>query len=366
MAKDTRSLEQKVADRDAKLDALHQQLTSAVETLVTGEDWRRAIEFAARFRSRSFNNTLLIWAQHAAAHEAGRVPDPYPTHVAGFQQWKALDRSVDKGQAGYQILAPVTARVAVTDDGSWRRLPKGDKPEPGETLKSRMVGVRPAYVWDVSQTSGQPIPARPTPTLLQGEAPAGLWDGLADQVRAAGFTLHEAPSAADLDGANGVTHWLKRTVHVRADMDPAARVKTLAHELGHVVLHDQDNVDAVVHRGIAEVEAESFALMIAASHGMNTDQYTVPYVATWASRVSGQDPVTTVQQTAARVRSAALHTLDRLETAQIPDGAPPAPTGSPAADDGRKEPVRRAPVGAEQPGPARPASIAPGTEGPDL
>ncbi len=95
-----------------------------------------------------FNNTVLIWVQHAAAHEAGRVPDPYPTHVAGFQQWKASGRSVDKGQAGYQILAPVTARVAVTEDGSSRRLSKGEKPKPGETAKSRMVGVRPAYVWD--------------------------------------------------------------------------------------------------------------------------------------------------------------------------------------------------------------------------
>ncbi|MFJ3408204.1 ArdC-like ssDNA-binding domain-containing protein [Promicromonospora sp. NPDC090134] len=364
MRNDTRSLEQKITDREAKLDALREQLTSAVERLVTGDDWRRAIEFAARFRSRSFNNTLLIWAQHAAAHEAGRVPDPYPTHVAGFKQWKALGRSVDKGQGGYQILAPVTARVAVTEDGSWRRLSRGEKPEPGETVKSRMVGVRPAYVWDVSQTSGEPLPAQPTPTLLHGEAPPGLWDGLAHQIRAAGFTLHEAPNAAAIDGANGVTHWLKRTVHVRADMDPAAQLKTLAHELGHVLLHDRDNVDAVVHRGIAEVEAESFALMMAASHGMNTEQYTIPYVATWASRVPGQDPVTTIQQTAARVRTAALQALDRLETPQIPDGEPPTPSDSTPVAGPRTGP-RKTP-GADQSAQPRPAQGPPGVEGPGL
>ena len=47
------------AARDAKLDALHEQLTGAVESLVSGEDWKQALEFAARFRARSFNNTLL-------------------------------------------------------------------------------------------------------------------------------------------------------------------------------------------------------------------------------------------------------------------------------------------------------------------
>ena len=78
------------AARDAKLDALHEQLTSAVESLVSGEDWKQALEFAARFRARSFNNTLLIFVQHQAAFEAGRVPEPVPSYVAGFKQWQAL------------------------------------------------------------------------------------------------------------------------------------------------------------------------------------------------------------------------------------------------------------------------------------
>ena len=42
--------------REAKLDELHEKLTGAVERLVTGEDWADAMRFAARFRSRSFNN----------------------------------------------------------------------------------------------------------------------------------------------------------------------------------------------------------------------------------------------------------------------------------------------------------------------
>lgn len=73
------------ASRDAKLDALHERLSDAVEALVSGDDWRRALEFAARFRSRSFGNTLLIWAQHLDAFEKGLVRDPEPTYVAGYR-----------------------------------------------------------------------------------------------------------------------------------------------------------------------------------------------------------------------------------------------------------------------------------------
>ncbi|MCF4122047.1 ssDNA-binding domain-containing protein [Antribacter sp. KLBMP9083] len=62
---------------------------------------------------------------------------PEPTYVAGFQQWKNLGRSVRKGVAGYQILAPRTARMASRSPGdptSWRRLDRGEKPGPGETV----------------------------------------------------------------------------------------------------------------------------------------------------------------------------------------------------------------------------------------
>src|SRR5699024_3718856 len=103
-----RTREQAQAVREAKLDELHERLTGAVEQLVSGDDWSRAIAFAARFRARSFSNTLLILAQHAGAYEVGRVPEPFPSYVAGYRRWQGLGRQVQKGQPGYQILAPVT------------------------------------------------------------------------------------------------------------------------------------------------------------------------------------------------------------------------------------------------------------------
>jgi hypothetical protein len=122
----------------------------------------------------------------------------------------------------------------------------------------------------------------------------------------------------------------------------------------------------------AELPAETLdteavqIVMIAASHGMNTDQYTVPYVATWASRVPGQDPVTTIQQTAARVRTAALQALDRLKTPQVPDGEPPNPTACTPAAPSTKPSVRRTPTRTENPRLTRPVPYAFRLEGPGL
>jgi hypothetical protein len=281
------------ATRDAKLEQLHERLTAAVDLLVSGEDWKRALEFAARFRARSFRNTLLILAQHLDAYEQGRVASPEPSYVAGYKQWQSLGRQVERGQAGYVIFAPVTGRFASSnpaDSESWRRLGRFEKPKPGEVVRSRMVGAKPAYVWDVSQTSGDPVPERPAPTLLEGEAPDGLWAGLASLVEAEGFTVTRVADEREIRGANGVTDYTNRTVAVRSNMDDAAQVKTLAHELAHVKLHGPDNPDATGHRGIGEVEAESVALMIGAAHGMDTTAYTIPYISGWAGTVKDKDP----------------------------------------------------------------------------
>jgi hypothetical protein len=312
--------------RDAKLAALQMKLADAIESLVTSVDWVRAVEFASRFRSRSFGNTLLIYLQHSDAYAQGWVPEPHPTYVAGFGQWKELGRSVSKGQSGYVIQAPVTARFASTnpaEPGSWRRLATREKAHPGETVRSRIVNTRPVYVWDVSQTTGEPIPERPRPQLLSGQAPAGLWDGLTSQVEAVGFTVTMVPDAGMIGGANGLTNYGTRAVAVRADMDDAAMVKTLAHELGHVLMHTPDDDRRSLHRGIGEVEAESVALMVGASFGMNTDGYSVPYVASWSSSVAGMEPADVVRTTGERVRRTALGILNQLSEQPVGDGTPP-------------------------------------------
>ncbi|TFC34910.1 ArdC-like ssDNA-binding domain-containing protein [Cryobacterium sp. TMT2-14] len=309
-------------DGDAKLTELHERLVASVEALVTGNDWKLALAFADRFRTRSFNNALLIWAQHAAAYERGSVQNAFPSYVAGFKQWQELGRHVVAGQKGYMILAPLTARFATAspaDAGAWRRLDRNERPRAGEVVRQRMVGVRPAYVWDVSQTDGSPIPERPAPILLRGEAPRGFWDGLALVVQDEGFTLLTVPNAASLGGANGRTDFGVRTVSVRADMDAAARVKTLAHELAHIHMHAPDD-ETLLHRGIREVEAESVALMIGAAHGMDTSDYTIPYVSSWASSVADKTATEVVQETGERVRRATVVILNQLQTDQIEPG----------------------------------------------
>lgn len=276
-------------DYDAQLTALHERLTEQVRQLRTGDDWARWLAVAARFPTYSVNNTMLILAQN-----------PDASQVAGYRAWQAMGRQVGKGQKGLQILAPLLRRPASPDT-------EVSKSRDDEPQRPRVRGYRVTHVWDVSQTSGQPMPQRPTAQLLHGRAPDGLWDALAVRVAAEGFALQRGPCRA---GANGITDFDLQTVRVRDDVDDAQAVKTLAHELGHVLLHaagtDGSRPDC---RGVVEVEAESVAFLVTASHGLASDSYTFPYVTSWAATVGDAKPEDVVRQVGIRVTDAARRVL---------------------------------------------------------
>jgi antirestriction protein ArdC len=262
---------------DARLQAVHDQLTASVEALASSEAWAQMLSVAARFHRYSPNNVLLITVQR-----------PEATLVAGYRTWQQLGRQVQRGEQGIAILAPVITRAEPEPE-----------PEPDETTSKVLRGFRVTHVFDVSQTDGKPLPET-GPSLLAGGSPRGLWDRLADQVHDAGFTLDRG----DCGAANGYTDHLRRHLRVRADVSAAQASKTLAHELAHVLLHGPDQPARARH--VAEVEAESVAYVISAAAGLPTEGYSVPYVASWAS---GHSDV--VREAATRVLSTARHIIER-------------------------------------------------------
>jgi hypothetical protein len=300
--------EERDEHRAAQLAAAQEVLAAEVAALVSGEDWAAYLSVQARLHDYSSNNVLLIHAQHARAFAEGRVAAAEPSMVAGYATWKALGRTVVRGQHGYLVLAPLNAtrRVALGPDGSQRRLGPGERPAPGEQVDLQRVvrGFRAETVFDVSQTDGPAIPEPPRPVLLAGQAPDGLGQAVANLVRARGYSVGTVVGAAELGGANGITDFAARRVLVRSDMDDAAMVKTLVHEAAHVVLHEQPP-GRDLPRALKEVEAESVAFVVAAMHGMDSGGYSFPYVATWA----GTDAAAAVAATQARVARAAREVI---------------------------------------------------------
>jgi antirestriction protein ArdC len=254
------------------LTRAHERLTAAVAALVDGDAWQTMLQVAARFPRYSTNNVLLITAQR-----------PDATTVAGLRTWNTLGRRVRKGERGIAILAPCTYRPQAKpgSDGE-AAVDTADSADPDRREGRVLRGFRVAYVFDVTQTDGQPLP-EVAPGPLTGDAPAQLWQRLAQVVEADGYRIERGPCG----GAYGHTRFTEHIVRVRDDVAPAQATKTLAHELGHIRAEHHTRFAENYHRdthcrGIAEVEAESIAYVVSAAAGLDTTDYTVPYVAHWA------------------------------------------------------------------------------------
>lgn len=299
-----RTPEQKQADLDLALARLRE----GVESLRSSGGWQSWLDFASRMPNYSMNNQLLILVQR-----------PDASMVASYGTWKSMGRQVRKGETGLRILAPNTRRNA-PQDPDVTVAGEDAQPDRSNTPARYVTGYRTVSVFDVSQTDGPPLPEPERAVLLHGQAPEGLWESLAQQVFDAGFVLSRVPDAAAIAGANGVTDFGARTVKVRSDVSDAQAAKTLAHELGHVLLHDPD-VDPTWQapcRGAKEVEAESVAYVVTGHCGMDSSSYTFAYVASWADHAASD----VLAGTAQRVRAAAHNIITALPTPAAPVAVP--------------------------------------------
>lgn len=294
-----------IARRQEELDRLTGQITDAVAEFGQSDEWRGFLSFASRFHSYSFRNQLLIWLQN-----------PDASHVTGYKAWQQHGRQVRKGETGLRILAPVTRKMPF-DKNTGRELGKEEVenyPRQDITWKRRMLGVKPTSVFDASQTEGDPLPEPPTPKLLEGEAPEHLWDRLVAIATDHNYTVSREDLASQGSEANGYTHFSENRIVVRTGIDDAQAVKTLAHEVGHMILHGPDSElrdEAISHRGTAEVEAESVAFMVTSQHGLDSSDYTFNYVGGWAAG----DPEKVVKS-AHNISSAADYVLQRTLDAE--------------------------------------------------
>jgi len=253
-----------------KVKEYQEKLLEGVKKLVESENFMDFLKFSSKFRSYSFGNVLLIWTQR-----------PNATQVAGMKTWNALGRTVKKGEKGIMIFAPFLKKVK-------RAIGTEESPAPDVTAESlektrsqekeeqTLVGFKSVYVFDVSQTEGKPLPE------LEVGKPS-MDDGDAEELF--GKILKASPVPVDFEeivgSSNGYYMPKERKIVLSKVLTAAQRCKTLLHELAHYLSLDPANAGDF-SRSREELIAEGAAYIVSAHFGLDSSDYSVPYVAGWA------------------------------------------------------------------------------------
>ncbi|MCU4685342.1 ArdC-like ssDNA-binding domain-containing protein [Lactiplantibacillus paraplantarum] len=253
------------ADVKAWKAQLVAQAEQQILKLTDSDRFKQYLNTLAKFHHYSARNIDLIYAQN-----------PQATQVAGFKQWQtAFNRTVNRGAKAIRIAAPIIKKLTPAEQ---KRLDTTDE--------RAIVGYRYLPVFDVSQTSGEPVLSSKDfvkENLADHQNVTSLYNAFKDYLnQQPDLKVSEVPLAT-LNGAKGYFQPSTNEIVIGGDEpDNALKLKTLYHEYAHSQLHGLKSAFKDRPRAYQETQAEAVAYVAMQNIGVDTSNYSLGYVATWA------------------------------------------------------------------------------------
>lgn len=259
------SKKQELAD---KIEAFIKELADAVHGATTTGKVAEYLAFTRRFRKYSFNNSLLIFIQR-----------PTATYVAGFNAWKKMGVTVNKGAKAIYIYAPI--------------IKKGDDVkvnEPGvetEINKNNVMYFRAVPVFDIGDTNAAEIGVKPTtPEWHDNNTPSELADKLFEY--AVEFCKDKGIKITHDDAKGGEMGWaLGDHINLSSNIAGVNKLATLIHEIAHSLLHFKDSsvffgdeYTLNLTKEQAELQAESVSFTVLRNYDLPV-KHQATYLAMW-------------------------------------------------------------------------------------
>lgn len=228
--------------------------------------YKEYLETLSHFHNYSFKNTILIAMQK-----------PEATRCAGKTTWAALGRYIKPGAKGIRVFAPNIRKMT---DEEKKKLKM-----PLESNEKIITSFRVANVFDISDTDGKELP-----TLcekLSGDVKE--YDKIITALQnVSGIKIQYA----DIPGeANGFFRVPTKEIFIRKGMSKLQSLKTAIHETAHSLFDDPDSILYIEKsdRFDKEVRAESVAFMVSNRLGLDTSEYSFPYIASWSASKTSEE-----------------------------------------------------------------------------
>lgn len=309
----------------AAVEALYGQLRAELADYTHSGQWAAFLDGARRFHRYSPGNQLLLMLQGAHGH------------VASYRTWHRIPAvdggqcQVARGETGLTIIAPMRVTARDVDEATGEEV----------VVAGAARGFKAIKVFHQGQLVAPPaIPAQPLPRLLTGpDRWQHVWAAVVSQLGDEGYPvrLHTRRPAEDW---NGRTHFDVGYVEVMDHLEPPQRLKTLLHEWAHVALRHGDT-DPPIERHQRELEAESVAYLLGHTIGLDSTDYTIPYLASWSP--DGDLATSTAQRVLTAVGELTAHLEIHLGVELRPDLYRTAKAGidrpGPDVDHDRAQPV---------------------------
>ncbi len=254
--------------REEKMSAIQKKLEDGVRAIFTSEKYQEYISAMSKFPRYSINNCILI---------ASQLPEA--SLVCGFRKWQTeFNRTVNKGEHGIMILAPIKGKTEVVEevfDENNKAVVDENGNQKTEKVTREYQTFRPVYVFDVSQTSGDPLPT------LASELNETV-DSF-EEMKGVLISISPVPVSFETinGGANGYYSPTAGKIVIDERLPQLQMLKTMVHEIAHATLGHGSKEDKW-DRQTKEVQAESVAYWVTQMIGLDTSDYSFGYISGWS------------------------------------------------------------------------------------
>lgn len=283
--------------KEEKTKQAFEMIEQGVKDVYNSDNFRKYLSCCSKFHSYSLNNTLLILAQK-----------PDATLVAGYNAWQRnFNRHVDKGERGLMILAPVTNKITqLMDKADEDGNPVLD--ENGNPIKEERIINQLRFttttVFDISQTSGEPLPSLIHNLTGSSDEILAFIDSVKD-ICTIPIDYHSPSKDAVLaGGAKGYYSIAEDRIVLNMELEDMQIAKTLIHEYSHSILHKKTDKDPDQR----EIEAESLAFVLCDHFGIDTSDYSFGYIASYAAQDEAK-----LKSILSNIQSTAHEMINKLE-----------------------------------------------------
>jgi len=258
---------------DEKTKQAFEMIEQGVKDVYSSDSFKQYLSCLSKFHNYSLNNTLLILAQK-----------PNASLVAGYRSWQInFNRHVDKGEKGLMILAPVTYK----EDRLMNKVDENGNVELDESgspiQEQRQVNItrfKTTTVFDISQTSGEPIPSLIHDLTGSNNEVKAIIQSVKFICKIPIEFKTETENLNLMTGAKGYYSPKEDKIVINKDLEDLQIAKTLIHEYVHSLLHKQTDKN----QSQREIEAESLAFVLCDHFGLDTSEYSFGYIASYANK----------------------------------------------------------------------------------
>ncbi len=263
---------------------MFENIIDKLQTIVDSGEYEKFLKFNKNFRGYSFNNLVLIFSQF-----------PEATKVAGKAKWLNMKRQLMPGAKKIFIIAPLPRKF----DKITKVIEDGEELKKIETIEYNSY--RYVYVYDISQTEGEPIPLQSK--NINCNDMAYFYEKLKS------FSNYPVLEKELSGGKKGYYSPSKEHIVIKNTLSANDKVSVLLHELAHALY---DDFDYSIDRNLSEVFVESIAYIVADHFGLDTSLCSFNYIIKWAKG----DPKV-VLELGSKIQKCANQFIDKIEKYEI-------------------------------------------------